>query len=140
MVWRITERGKRLLKRETRKDLSNGAIRVLLAEAGGEVVGFAQGEVASRSDYSPRTVGHISLLFVVKRFRRRGIGRHLMKELHKFYRSKKARHLTVRYIVGNKEAEGFWTQLGFEPIISTNAIHLKELESRISAFARRGSP
>jgi ribosomal protein S18 acetylase RimI-like enzyme len=131
LVWRIIERGKRLLKQETGKDLSNRNIRVLLAEAGGETIGFAQGEVASRSDYAPRTVGHISLLYVMKRFRRKGIGRRLVKELCEFYNSNKAEHLTVRYIVGNEEAEGFWTQLGFEPIISTGATHLKELDSRL---------
>ena len=133
----MTERGKRLLKQETGRDLSNRNVRVLLAEAGGETAGFAQGEVASRSDYLPRTVGHISLLYVMRRFRRKGVGRRLVKELCKFYNSKKAEHLTVRYIVGNEEAEGFWTQLGFEPIISTSATHLKELDSRLRATDSR---
>jgi ribosomal protein S18 acetylase RimI-like enzyme len=133
LVWRTTDRGKRLLKQETRKELSNREIRVLLAEAGGETIGFAQGEVASRSDYAPRTIGHISLLYVISRFRRRGVGRRLVRELCEFYSSKKAEHLTVRYIVGNEEAEGFWTQLGFEPIISTSATHLKELDSRLKS-------
>jgi ribosomal protein S18 acetylase RimI-like enzyme len=135
LVWRITERGKRLLKQETRKDLSNRNTRVLLAEVGGETIGFAQGEVASRSDYAPRTVGHISLLYVMRRFRRKGVGRRLLRELCKFYNSKKAEHLTVRYIIGNKEAEGFWKQLGFESIISTSATHLKELNSRLNSNA-----
>jgi ribosomal protein S18 acetylase RimI-like enzyme len=131
LIWRITERGKRLLKQEIRKDLSNRNIRVLLAEVGGKTIGFAHGEVARRSDYAPRTVGHISLLYVVRRFRRKGVGRRLMKELCKLYDSNKAEHLTVRYIIGNKEAEGFWRQLGFESIISTSATHLKELDSRL---------
>jgi ribosomal protein S18 acetylase RimI-like enzyme len=131
LVWRITERGRRLLKQETGKDLSNRNICVLLAEVGGETIGFAQGEVASRSDYTPRTVGHISLLYVIRRFRRKGVGRRLVKELCEFYNPNKAEHLTVRYIIGNEEAEGFWTQLGFEPIISTGATHLKELDSRL---------
>jgi ribosomal protein S18 acetylase RimI-like enzyme len=131
LVWRMTERGKRLLKQETGKDLSNRNIRVLLAEVGGETIGFAQGEVASRSDHAPRTVGHVSLLYVMKRFRRKGVGRRLVKELCEFYNSNKAEHLSVRYIIGNEEAEGFWTQLGFEPIMSTGVTHLKELDSRL---------
>jgi ribosomal protein S18 acetylase RimI-like enzyme len=133
LVWRTTGRGKRLLKLEIRKDLSNRNVRVLLAEVGGETIGFAQGEVESRSDYAPRTVGHVSLLYVMRRFRKKGVGRCLTKELCKFYNSNKAEHLTVRYIIGNKEAEGFWTRLGFEPIISTNATHLKKLSSRLKS-------
>ncbi len=131
LVWRMTERGKRLLKQEIRKDLSSRNTRVLLAEVGGETIGFAQGEVASRSDYSPRTVGHISLLYVMKRFRRKGFGRRLLKELCRFYDSNRAEHLTVRCIIGNKEAEAFWTQLGFESIISTGATHRNDLDSRL---------
>ena len=127
--WRITERGKRVIKQKIRSDVSNRNIRVLLAEIGGETVGFAQGEVASRDDYSPRTVGHISLLYVMKKFRRKGVGVRLVKELCRFYDSNKAKHLSVRYMVGNKEAEGFWAHLGFEPIISTGATHLKDLDT-----------
>ena len=133
LVWRMTERGKKLLKQEIRKDLSSRNTRVLLAEVGGETIGFAQGEVASRSDYSPRKVGHISLLYVMKRFRRKGFGRRLIKELCRFYNSNRAEHLTVRYIIGNEEAEAFWTQLGFESIIWTGATHLEELGSKLNA-------
>jgi GNAT superfamily N-acetyltransferase len=127
----MTERGKRLLKQEIRKDLSNRNVRVLLAEVGSETIGFAQGEVASRGDYAPRTVGHLSLLYVIKRFRKKGVGRRLVKELCKFYYSNEAEHLTVKYVIGNEEAARFWMHLGFEPIISTSATHLKELDSRL---------
>ena len=134
LVWRITERGKKLLKQGIKKDLSNRNTRVLLANnVDGETIGFAMGEVASRSDYEPRIVGHISLLYVMRRFRRKGVGRRLVKELCKFYNSSKAEHLTVRYIIGNEEAEGFWTKLGFESIISTSATHLNELDSALKA-------
>jgi GNAT superfamily N-acetyltransferase len=104
---------------------------------GGETIGFAQGEVASRGDYAPRTVGHISLLYVTKKFRRKGVGRRLVKGPCGFYSSNKADHLTVRYIIGNEEAEGFWAQLGFEPIISTGATYLKELDSRLKPVESR---
>ena len=127
LVWRMTEVGKKLLRQKVENDLADGNTRVLLAEAGGETIGFAQGEVASRSDYAPRTVGHVSLVYVRKQFRRKGIGKRLMKELCKFFNSNKAEHLTVRYVIGNKEAEGFWVKLGFEPIISTSATRPRDL-------------
>lgn len=135
LIWRITEDVKKLLKQEVENDLAGSNIHVLLAEADGEIIGYVQGEVTSRSDYMPRTVGHVSLIYVMKQFRRKSVGRRLMKELCKFFSSNTAEHLTVRYIIGNKEAEGFWRKLGFEAIITTSATYLKELDFKLKAMA-----
>jgi len=70
----------------------------------------------------------------MKQFRRKGIGRRLMKGLVEFFNSNKAEHLTVRYIIGNKEAEGFWRKLGFESIITTSATYLKELDFKLKVM------
>jgi len=58
----------------------------------------------------------------------------LVKELCRFFNSNKVENLTVRYIIGNKEAEGFWRKLGFETIIVTSGVHLKELEFKLKAM------
>ncbi len=131
LIWRITEEGRKLLKQKVENDLVDNNIHVLLAEADGEVIGYAQGEVTCRSDYMPRTVGHVSLTYVVKQFRRKGVGRRLVKELCSFFNSNKVENLTVRYIIGNKEAERFWRQLGFESIITTSSTCLKELDFKL---------
>ena len=136
LVWRITEEGKKLLRQNVENDLVENDICVLLAEADGKIIGYVQGEVTSRSDYMPRTVGHVSLIYVVKQFRRKGVGRRLMQHLCKFFNLNKAEHLTVRYIIGNKEAEGFWRKLGFEPIITTGATYVKELDFKLKSMAR----
>jgi len=81
LIWRITEEGKKLLKQEVENDLADSNIHVLLAEADGKIIGYVQGEVTRRSDHMPRTVGQISLMYVVKQFRRKGVGRRLIKEL-----------------------------------------------------------
>jgi ribosomal protein S18 acetylase RimI-like enzyme len=134
LIWRITGEGKRLLKQKVENDLADSNIRVLLAEANGEIIGYVQGEVTSRSDHTPRTVGQISLMYVLERFRRKGVGRRLMKELCKFFNSNKAEDLTVRYIIGNKEAEGFWRKLGFESIITTSSTYPEELDSKLKVM------
>jgi len=134
MIWRITEEGKKLIKQKVETDLMDSNILVLLAEADGEVIGYVRGEVTSRSDHVPRTVGHVSLMYVVKQFRRKGVGRRLMKELCKFFSSNKVETLTVRYIIGNREAEGFWRKLRFESIIMTGSTHLGELETNLKAM------
>jgi GNAT superfamily N-acetyltransferase len=134
LIWRITEEGKRLLKQKVENDLADSNIHVLLAEADGEIIGYVQGEVTRRSDHMPRTVGQVSLMYVVKQFRRKGVGRHLVKELCKFFDSNKVEDLTVRYIIGNKEAEGFWRKLGFESIIMTSSTYPRELDSKLKVM------
>ena len=134
--WRITDEGKKLLKQNVENDLAENDICVLLAEADGKIIGYVQGEVTSRSDYLPRTVGHVSLIYVMKKFRRKGVGKRLMQDLCKFFNLNKAEHLSVRYMIGNVEAEGFWTKLGFEPIITTSATYAKELDFKLKSTAR----
>jgi hypothetical protein len=108
-VWRITEEGKKLIKQKVEADLANSNVLVLIAEADGEVIGYVQGEVTSRSDHVPGTVGQVSLMYVVKQFRR-------------------------RYVIGNKEAEGFWRKLGFEPIITTSRTSATELDHKLRSW------
>jgi ribosomal protein S18 acetylase RimI-like enzyme len=134
LIWRMTGEGKELLKQKVENDLADSNIHVLLAEADGEIIGYVQGEVMCRSDYVPRTVGHVSLMYVVKELRRKGVGRRLVKELCEFFNSDKVEDLTVRYIIGNKEAEGFWRKLGFESIITTSSTHPKELDSKLKVM------
>jgi ribosomal protein S18 acetylase RimI-like enzyme len=132
-IWQITEEGKKLLKQTVENDLANSNIQVLLAESDDEIIGYVQGEVTRRSDHTPKTVGQISLMYVVKQSRRKGVGRRLVKELCRFFNSNKVEDLIARYIIGNKEAEAFWRKLGFKPIITTSSTYPKELDSNLKA-------
>jgi ribosomal protein S18 acetylase RimI-like enzyme len=134
-VWRITQEGKELLKQKVEDDLLERNSQVLVAEVDGEVVGFGQGEVAHRTDYLPKSVGSISTLYVRKKFRRRGIGTRLVKELCKLFSLEGAEQVTLRYIIGNKEAEKFWNNLGFKPIITTADAHPKKVEPKAESQA-----
>jgi ribosomal protein S18 acetylase RimI-like enzyme len=136
LVWRITEEGKKLIKQKVEADLADSNVLVLVAEAHGEVIGYVRGEVTGRSDHTPRTVGQVSFLYVVRQFRRKGVGRRLMEELCKFFDSNKTENLTVRYVVGNKEAERFWRKLGFEPIIMTSSTYPSELYAKLKAIIK----
>jgi hypothetical protein len=40
----------------------------------------------------------------------------------------------VRYIIGNREAEGFWRKLGFESIITTSSTYPKELDFKLKVM------
>lgn len=135
LIWRLSEEGKKLLKAKVEDELADSNVRMLLAEADGEVIGYIQGEITCRNDHTPRTVGHISLAYVVRKFRRKGVGTRLMIKLLEFFRSNKAENLTVRYIIGNREAEEFWRKLGFKSIITTGSTSPKELDSKLMRIA-----
>ncbi len=131
-VWRITEEGKTSIRQKFEKTLSDSNSRIVVAEIGGGVVGFSQGEVARRTDYSPERVGTISLIYVAEKFRRRGIGSHLVEKLCQFFIKEKVEQVTLRFIIGNIEAQRFWSKLNFEPIITAVSIRPEELKKRLA--------
>jgi GNAT superfamily N-acetyltransferase len=132
LIWRITEEGKALLKQKVEDTLADSSSRLLVAEMNGQIIGFAHGQAIRRTDYLPGAVGAINTVYVVKRFRRKGVGARLVKELCRFFNSEGVDHVTLRYVLGNNEAERFWTELGFEQIITTARADLKELEFKVS--------
>lgn len=130
-IWRITDEGEKRLRQELEKMLEDEEERTVVAKIGDKIVGFASGRVSHRVDYSPRSVGQISIIYVQETVRRRGVGSHLVQHLCRFFRSEGVEDVTLRYALGNREAESFWRGLGFEPIIVTANTHLKELEERL---------
>jgi ribosomal protein S18 acetylase RimI-like enzyme len=125
-IWRITEEGKALLKQDMEKALLEGNTRIVVTTVNEEIVGYALGSVSHRTDYLPKTVGTIATIYVDEKHRRQGAGRHMVEELYKFFKAEKVEQVTLRYIVGNREAEAFWNKLEFTPIIKTASKNLKK--------------
>ena len=134
MIWHMTEEGKTILKQRVQNELSTNNSHVLIAEMNGEIIGSAHGEITHRTDYTPKTVGSISTVYVVREFRKRGVGALLVKQLCELFDVEGVEDVTLRYIIGNKEAEAFWRKLGFKPIITTAKTSLKELENKTSSM------
>jgi ribosomal protein S18 acetylase RimI-like enzyme len=131
LVWRITKEGETLLRQKLEDTLTDSNSCIAVAEANDGVVGYAIGQVQHRTDYLPATVGAISTIYVAESFRRRRVGRCLVKKLCEFFIRERVEQVTLRYIVGNKEAERFWSKLGFEPLIITVSASPKELQRRL---------
>lgn len=131
MIWRITAEGVGLLKQGLEEAMRADQDRMVVATTNGEVIGFAHGQISQRTDYQPNVVGTISKIYVQREFRERGVGRRLVESLYQFFRIKNVEEVTLRFVIGNREAEEFWSGLGFKPIINTANAHLKELEERL---------
>jgi GNAT superfamily N-acetyltransferase len=117
-LWRLTTTGRQNLVHDVTDMLSDPHGLVLIVEHQSHIVGFAYGQIFQRADYAPPKVGQISRIFVQQDQRRRGIGTQLIRELYAYFKAEQVRHISLRYVVGNIGAEAFWSQLGFNPIIS----------------------
>lgn len=79
----------------------------VLAEAGGELVGFAIGEVA-------QGVGYVVTLDVAPDMRRAGLGRHLMEELENRACAAGAQAMMLHVFSKNEGAVRMYEALGYE--------------------------
>jgi len=130
-VWRITEEGQAHLREDTEQKVVDEGGRMVVAVKDEKLIGVAYGEVSHRTDYTPNIIGQISIVYVREEFRRQGVGRRLVEELCQFFSSEEVEEVTLNYVIGNKEAEGFWTALGFEPVRISANLRFAELEERL---------
>jgi len=90
----------------------------IIAEEKHKPVGYISGRAITRGDEEPPTIGVISTMWVEPGHRNRGIGTRLVRDLLKRFSGEGVQDITLRYVIGNTEAEAFWTDLGFEPRIT----------------------
>lgn len=89
---------------------------VLVAEVDGEVAGYATVMIRVRSDEiedGEFEYGLVSDLVVADRFRRRGIGRHLLAAAESFARDSGMQWLRIGVLAENRAAAGLYDALGF---------------------------
>jgi GNAT superfamily N-acetyltransferase len=108
----------------------------LIAEKDGKPVGYMSSRIQDRGEPDPRKVGIIMNAYVEPEHRRRGIATALLTKILDHFKEHKVEQITLRYINGNKEAEQYWTGLGFKPIITvvnTTPVKLRQkLAKKIS--------
>ena len=128
-IWRYTQERKKTLRQDYEKYLADENSLLLVAEFKGKVVGFLSSIVNHRTDHLPNIIGDIGSIYIQKDFRRQGIGNQLVTEACKFFKSKNAEELYLRYVLGNREGERFWKKLGFKPILVTAGSNINIVEN-----------
>jgi len=94
------------------------ASSLLVAEAGGSVIGFSLGgSVDTGLGLKPAIYGHIAHMCVTDRWRRRGIGRELFARLRDWFQKKDLSSIHIYVSHSNPVSQGFWRGLGFEDYI-----------------------
>jgi len=93
-------------------DLAGASERVLVAESGGQLVGFACVQInQSVCSESPRA--ELTELFVDTAMRRRGVGAALVSEAERFAWNSGCSELVLRTKADNREARALFTGCGF---------------------------
>lgn len=99
-------------------ETTNPDIYTLIAEQDGKLVGYMSSRIQDRGEPDPRKIGIIMNAYVEPEHRHRGIATALLTKILNHFTKHQVEQITLRYINGNKEAEQYWTNLGFKPIIT----------------------
>ncbi len=102
--------------------------RVVVAEADGEVVGLAKGELRAG-------LGHVSLVYVRPEARGQGAGKELVRELVAYFREQDVEHVSLNVEVPNEEALAYWRRLGFTDYRRSLVTGLDSLAERLAGEA-----
>jgi GNAT superfamily N-acetyltransferase len=106
------------LSQTTRRWLEDRDTALLVADAGGEAVGFAVGSVVDVAlGLRASTHGHVAHLCTTGDWRRRGVGRLLFSSLRTWFlhRGMTSIHAYVSHY--SAVSQGFWRALGFEEYV-----------------------
>jgi len=100
---------------------------VFVADADGEIVGFAAGR---SSDAEP---GHLHLIYVKPDHRREGIGKELLRAFVAQMREDGAEQITLDVDTSNTHAIAVWEQLGFTEFARRLSAPANALEGRLAS-------
>jgi GNAT superfamily N-acetyltransferase len=130
-IWSLTEKGRKNIASNVNEFLDNPDSVVYVHEESGNVVGYIDGIIRYRTTLLPPVVGQIGTMFVEESYRRKGIGKSLVRKICSHFEEKGVDEVNLRYVIGNKEADSFWSSLGLRPVIRTTLINLKEIMSNL---------
>ncbi len=106
---------------------------VLVAEAGGDVVGMAYGETRVPSRFSDELALELSGVVVRADFRGRGVGRALVAEAARLAEERDIPWIELKTFAPNQGAMHFWESMGFTPRVVQLTSSTKGLAERLTA-------
>jgi len=93
---------------------------VFVAEAGKDIVGYCLSVI---EEYplvlQAKERGLVRNMAVTKRYRRKGIGKRLLKKAQSWFSEKGVYRIETRFATSNELAAEFWAKMGFTPYLET---------------------
>lgn len=113
---RISEKyGLPAYMRVLRKAYDEGKDGMFVWEIAGEVVGWSWLKAHENEFFKEGVYGEIKEIYVVPKFRRKGIGETMMIHVHNWFKEKGVNTVRVETAASNKTAMVFYRKIGFEP-------------------------
>ncbi|MFI5420886.1 MAG: GNAT family N-acetyltransferase [Nitrososphaerales archaeon] len=104
-----------------KKALANDDSVVLIAVAGGRVVGVVKADLKDRTYYEPRMEGAIVEFYILPEYRRGSLGKDLLSNMTERLKKKGAELITAEFPSQNEIAKRFYTKLGFRSLTNVYA-------------------
>jgi ribosomal protein S18 acetylase RimI-like enzyme len=106
--------GVRRYARQLLDRLDDPLTRVLVADAGGEVVGYVLGVVVDLAPqmFQQEASGFLADIYVDQAYRRQGVGRALVEALVAWFAQRGLRYYEWHVAARNEESLAFWHSLG----------------------------
>jgi GNAT superfamily N-acetyltransferase len=132
-LWRMTPQARANLKGQLASRLTAANTCMLVAEHDKQgVIGVISGRIACNKSYEPARAGLVDQAFVRADHRRARVGTRLVAELCRFFAAEGVNDLSLRYVMGNEQAAGFWSAQGFAPRIVTAGAGRQAVEKRLA--------
>lgn len=88
--------------------------KIIIAEENRKVIGYFMGAIEKAPSYViPKEIGVIFDAFVEEKYRKQGAGKKIFKELLKWFKKKKVKHIELTVDARNKIGLGAWRKFGF---------------------------
>ena len=114
-----------LLQKYFIKYLKSSQKLILVLEDNGSIIGFASAEIKkSPNIYAIRKTGLIEYMFIEKKYRKKGIGKILLRELFNWFRKKRINYILISVHLKNVVAKKAWKKYGFTEFMSKQRIKI----------------
>jgi len=118
MLLRLRDDAGEIWKRSLAGRLDAPVAVVLVAEAGGDLLGFLAAQVKRLPAHlvtGNAKVGYISETYVAPEHRRRRVGRALVDAAFAWFERAEVGSIQLEVLVGSEVARAFWVSVGFQP-------------------------
>ncbi len=120
------------------REASDPEVYTLIAEIDGKPVGYISSRIMDRQEPAPQKVGVVMNAYIELEHRGKGVATALMKQILDHFTESGVEEATLRYIIGNREAERYWKSLGFKPIIKVANVKLETLKANLQKRPSQG--
>jgi len=117
--YNINKDHRKICNKYVKKLIRSKNALVLVAEVNEKIVGTMYGAIKKRPPIMKvRKFGHLGDAFILKKYRKQGVGKKLTEELMKWFKSKKIEFVELEVDVRNKIGLKSWKRLGFKPFMT----------------------